>query len=254
MAVRKEASKKTNVGQATRSSKRPPGRPLAQDNNNISKESIIRTALAMSRKTPLQDLSIVMVAKQMEVTPALIHYYIEGRDWLTSGIMNRFYKELLRKWPKPTGDWESDLVAAAELIFEQFVRYAGIAAYVVTHSRFRIFQLTLPEEVDYGVEMLEKFAGVVRSSGLSSQETGTFAHLIMEFLISASNGATHNIYPRDHTSFLEEKANDLDPEKYPNIHFCKKAPFELGGRQVFERGCYLFILGIRQELTEQGAS
>lgn len=237
---------------AQNSAKRPPGRPSARENNNISKDSIVRTALAMSRKIPLQDLSIVMVAKKMEITPALIHYYIDGRDWLTSGIMNRFYRELLKKWPKPTGDWETDLVAAAELIFEQFVRYAGIAAYVVTHSRFRIFQLTQPDEIDYGVEMLERFSGVVRSSGLSSQETGIFAHLILEFLITASNGATHNIFPRDHTTFLEEKSSELDPKIYPNINFCKKAPFELGGQQVFERGCRLFILGIRKELANPG--
>ena len=63
----------------------------------------------MARATPLQELSIVRVAKDLGVTPALIHYYLDGRDALTSGVMNAFYKEMQLDWPLLTSHWREDV-------------------------------------------------------------------------------------------------------------------------------------------------
>lgn len=57
---------------------------MPKNAGTVTRISILRAALKLAVKTALQDLSIVTVAKSMGVTPALIHYYIGGREWLTS--------------------------------------------------------------------------------------------------------------------------------------------------------------------------
>lgn len=248
-AVKKAKAGKSKVAASPPKAKptRGRGRPHAGEGNNISRHSILKTALRLAKTIPLQDLSIVTVAKAMEVTPALIHYYIGGRDWLTSGIMNLFYRDLLKKWPGEIGDWQVDLLSAARVIYEHFSIYGGIAAYAVSNSRFRVFQLTAFGDRDYGVETLERFTGRVRSAGLSGERTGVYAHLFMEFIISTGHGTSHHIFPGEHRKFLEEKTDKLDLEKYPNIFFARRAPFAMDGRVAFEEGSSLFLLGLARE-------
>jgi AcrR family transcriptional regulator len=242
-------AKRTAALQSEAKPKRGPGRPQMGEGRNVSRNTILRAALKLAVTVPLQDLSIVTVAKSMDVTPALIHYYIGGRDWLTSGVMNLFYKELLRKWPEETGDWKNDLVAAARIIYDHFSRYGGIAAYAVSNSRFRVFQLVAFGDRDYGVELLERFTGYVRASGLDGVRTGVYANQFMEFIISTGHGTSHHIYPSEHRAFLEEKSSKLDPDKYPNLLFAKRAPFTLSGDVAFEMGCNLFLLGMLTEMS-----
>lgn len=189
----------------------------------------------------------MLVARNLNVTPALIHYYVGSRDWLTSGVMNLFYKDIVKAWPAPTGDWEADIKTAATVIYDHFVRYGGVANYAVANSRFRIFQLTAYGDRDYGVEMLDRFSGVVRSAGRSADRSGIYAHLILEFIINTAHATVRHLYPDSHTEFLRERISGLDPEKYPHILFLHRAPVQLESRLAFQEGIRLFLLGLKQE-------
>ena len=228
---------------------RSSGRPHRKDRKDVSQASILKNALKLSRKTPLQDLSIVTVAKVLGVTPALIHYYIGGRDSLTSGVMNLFYRDLLKKWPESSLDWQADLKSASKVIYDHFVYYAGVAAYVVSNSRFRIFQLDDGESHDFGVDLLERFTGSVRAAGLSGERTGVYAHLMLEFIINTAHGTARHIFPAEHKQFLEGKTAALDDGVFPNIFFARHAPLSLSGDIAFEEGCNLYLLGISNEVA-----
>lgn len=239
--------KKNDVGEAA--VRRRPGRPPSAQNNGISGETIIRTAYRLARHVPLQDLSIVLVAKEMEITPALIHYYVGGRDWLTSGVMNLFYRQLLRRWPEETGHWDTDIFNAAKAIYDHLVRYAGVASYVVMNNRFRIFQLTAGEQEDFGIQMLEKFTSRVRGAGVSAERTGVYAHIMMEFIVSSAHGAVSHRYPGEHREFLEEKTANLDPERFPAIAFTRTSQVSLNAYDAFLEGCSLLLLGLQRDRT-----
>src|SRR6516165_8910078 len=101
---------------------RPPG------SRKLDRDAILAVGLALTKSLPLQDVSIVRVARELEVTPASIHYYVEGRDALTLGIVNLFIHDLLAEWPQPRAPWKSNLEAAATAIYRHYVRYPGIAA------------------------------------------------------------------------------------------------------------------------------
>lgn len=233
---------------------RRPGRPPAQDKGGVSRQGILKTALKLSKSVALQDLSIVVVARSMDVTPALIHYYIGGRDWLTSGVMNLFYKTVWRKWPETTGDWEQDVRNSATAFFRHLIEYPGIAAYLVSNHRFRIFQLTAFGDRDYGAEVLNRLVGHVRSSGLSVERIGIYAQLIHEFVISTANQATHDLMPADHRQFYEEKLATLDPVRMEHIIFGKVAPLRLEGDELFNEGMSLFLLGMQRDRENEGIS
>jgi len=214
---------------------------------NVSVASILRMSYKLTKTVPLQDLSIVIVAKALGVTPALIHYYIGGRDWLTSGTMNLFYTDLLKRLPAFTGDWKRDLRAIAHTIYERLTIYGGVASYMVSHSRFRTFQLTSFGQRDTGVEVLEKVATCVLQAGCSPERTGIYAYLVMEWLISSAHSTVRHLFPVDHREFLEEKLAKLDPLKFPTLILTNRAPFSLGGETAFNEGMRLFMLGLQNE-------
>jgi AcrR family transcriptional regulator len=196
---------------------------------------------------PLQDVSIVVVAKALGVTPALIHYYCGGRDWLTSGTMNLFYSDLLKKMPQNTGDWTRDIPKTAHAIYEHLVTYAGVASYVVSHSRFRTFQLTAYGQRDYGVEVLERLASCVLQAGCSPSRTGIYTHLIMEYVISSAHQTVRHLFPSEHQDFLKEKLSKLDPVKFPTMILIDCAPISLDSETAFSEGINLFMLGLKNE-------
>ena len=233
---------------------RRPGRPAANEKGGTSRPDILAAALKLSKSVALQDLSIVVVARSIGVTPALIHYYIGGRDWLTSGIMNLFYKRLIRKWPKPTGDWEQDVRNSVTAFFDHLVMYPGVAAYLVSNYQFRIFQLTAYRERDYGVEVLDRLIGHVRAAGLSPERTGLHMQLIHEFVMSTANQATHDLLPVDHHQFLEDKLASLDPARTQNIAYGKVGPLQLDAKSLFKEGISLFLLGIQRDREIEGVS
>jgi AcrR family transcriptional regulator len=225
---------------------RRPGRPAGRL-TGISLASILRTSYRLSKTMPLQDVSIVVVAKALGVTPALIHYYCGSRDWLTSGTMNLFYSDLLKKMPQDTGDWARDIPKTAHAIYEHLVAYAGVAAYMVSHSRFRIFQLTAYGQRDYGVEVLERLATCVLQAGCTPARTGIYTHLIMEYVISRANQTVRHLFPSEAQEFLKEKLAKLDPVKFPTMILIDCAPISLDSETAFAEGINLFMLGLRNE-------
>jgi len=230
--------------------RRRPGRPQGS-HGGISLVSILRTSYRLAKTVPLQELSIVFVAKSLNVTPALIHYYVGGRDWLTSGTMNLFYADLLRKLPDNTGDWKRDIPKMARAIYDHLVLYAGVAAYMVSHNRFRIWQLTAYGQREYGVEVLEKLTACVKQAPCSPERTGIYSHLIMEFVIGSAHRTAHHLFPSEHKEFLKDKLSKLDPERFPTLVLTDTAPISLGPEKAFNEEIRLFMLGLENEPREQ---
>lgn len=235
--------------------KRKRGRPAVHENGVLDAKLIIACAFELSKTTPLQDLSIVRVARELGVTPALIHYYLDGRDALTSGIMNSFYREMLSEWPPLTGQWRDDLLAAAWRVYNTYVRYAGVAAYVVAHNRFRMVQIVAKNETDFGLLFFERFVGVIREIGFDAQRTAMYAALFMELIISGAYATVRHRWPGDHSDFLDRAFVKLDPEQFPNTHFIRKNHVQLASTSAFEAGMYLTLSGLdleRSKLSHSG--
>jgi AcrR family transcriptional regulator len=230
--------------------RRNPGRPAAgAEHAPITKTSIIAKGLELCRRIPLQDLSVVRIAQELGVTPALIHYYLGGRESLTSGVMNAYYRELAEALPEQRGDWRSDVSALMRVIYDQQVKYAGIAAYVMTHNRYRLFQDVEPGEPDYGVVYFDQLSGCVRHAGMDASSTAMFVHLLLQHVLASAYQQTSRQLPGDHHAFLLSRLEHVIPSERPNLHFVLEAFSSLDGGAAFEAGLALLLDGIAAART-----
>jgi hypothetical protein len=144
----------------------------------------------------------------------------------------------------------------AHAIYDHLVAYAGVAAYMVSHNRFRIWQLTAYGQREYGVEVLEKLTTCVKQAGCSPERTGIYSHLIMEFVIGSAHRTAHHLFPSDHKAFLKDKLSKLDPERFPTLILTHTAPISLGPEKAFNEEIRLFMLGLENEprVTEEASA
>jgi AcrR family transcriptional regulator len=224
--------------------RRAPGRPSGATQAALSKDLIVAKGLELCRRIPLQELSIVRMARELGVTPALIHYYLGGRDALTTGVMNAYYREVVGALPTQTGDWHTDVAAVMRTIYEKDVDYGGIVAYVMSHNRYRVFQDVEDGETDYGIAFFDRVAACVRQTGMDAPSTAMFLHLLLQHVLASSYQQSSHQLPGDHHAFLLSRLQQLDPRERPNIHFVLKPFSSLDGDAAFEAGLGLLIEGM----------
>jgi hypothetical protein len=268
-AVRKQKKttvKKSGKGSASAGVKltvpmRRRGRPLGAESALLDRTTILSIAVQLTKSVPLTDISIIRVARELGVTPALIHYYLGGggRDSVTSGVMNFFYGELVKDWPQNSGaDWRHHLEVVAGTVYRGFIRYPGIAAYAVSHNRFRMIQSTSSKsDVDYGILFFERFTESIMAVGFDPQATITYSHLLIEFIISSAHATVRHMWPGEHKEFLNKKLSALNPEQFPAVHFVRESLINLNASEAFTVGLGLFLQALelnRKNLAVQGAS
>src|SRR4051812_26675417 len=79
---------------APRKRGRPPkaAAASAETGGVLTREQILEKATELAKHEPLGEISMVGLARELGVTPALIHYYIGSRDDLISGVANRYFE------------------------------------------------------------------------------------------------------------------------------------------------------------------
>jgi AcrR family transcriptional regulator len=244
-----------NGSSVTTRSARKPGRPPAVAAARLSADTIFERALRLAARLALDEISIVRIARELRVTPALIHYYLPGgRDALTSGIMNAFYRGLTADWPTPANGWRADVSNVAHHVFRGFCRYPGIAGYFVSNNRFRIFQLVEPGETDFGALAIERFSRAVGRAPLDSARTGVYAHLLLEFLASSAHSTARHRWPGEHEGFLKQKLAGLSKREYPNLHRVGGSLLSLDAERALDEGLELFLHGLSGRATSRRRS
>jgi AcrR family transcriptional regulator len=230
---------------------RPGRRPLGS--RKLDSTTIIAKGLALTKTVPLQEVSIVRLAREFGVTPASIHYYFDGRDQLTSGIINLFVGEIVRAWPNQTGNWKVDLETVAEAIYRWYVRYPGIAAYFVSQNRFRVL---VPAAERGGGEVLlqflERYFAALGQVGLDAQRTATLAVVLIQFIhVSAHATASHQ-WPGEQR-LLKHRLSKLDRADFPNIDRFRTDYLQLAGDTAFNAGLGLILAGLARERRTRAA-
>ena len=234
-------------GALSETNHRRPGRPTGAENGLINRQVIIAVAFQLARAVSLRELSIVKVARELGVTPALIHYYLEGRNALTSGVMNAFYREVVEDWPPPVSAWKDNLEVVAHSVYRSFIRYPGVASYVVSHNRFRMVQEVRDGEADYGILFFEKFTSTVRAAGFDAVRTGLYAHLLMDFIVANAHATVRHRWPGEHGDFLSKKLAELDPVEFPGAHFVRESFTRMNASSAFTIGLGLFLQALQHE-------
>jgi AcrR family transcriptional regulator len=226
--------------------RRGPGRRPA-GSLKLDRATIIARGLELAKDIPLHELSIVRVAHELGVTPAMIHYHLDGRDDLTSGVVNLFVGQLLAQWPRQTGRWQADLREVALTIYRHFSRFRGISAYFVAQNRFQIL-LAAAEKASGPVlfDFLERYFSAVRGVGLSPQLAATYGVLLIQFVHTTAYHTASHHWPGEQAKLASHLAR-LDRVKFPNISALRQSYLQVAGDAAFEAGLALILRGIAAE-------
>jgi len=242
-----EALAEPEVVEAT---KKPRGRPrkpnIHTDANGLSRESIILKAAQLAQTESLDEISMVRVAREFGVVPGLIHYYVGNRDELLSGVINQYFRERIAQMPLPSGDWRRDMREMAKASLQSMMKYRGVAAYIATHNRFRLFQMVAPGETDYGLEFFNRVADLMRCGGLPPKAAAMGYHLLMQFMVSSAVSEISGLSPGRHENYIRGKLSGLDEARFPGALYIADEFARLDFNETFSNGLEMLLAGIEK--------
>lgn len=226
--------------------RRGPGR-LPTGSPKLNRDQIVACGLELARSIPLQDLSIVRIAQELKVTPALIHYHVEGREVLTSAIVKKFMRELVEKWPQPAGKWRSDLEAVARTMYGHFLSYPGISAFFVAKNRFEVFTSALEKDDERALfEYLDLFFGAFRSVGMEADRVAPYSIVFLQFIHSSAHHTASRHWPVENKPLRSHLAK-LETKGFDNIGFLRDSYLRVTSDSAFEAGLKLVLDGLAAE-------
>lgn len=209
----------------------------------LSREHILERATELAKEEPLAELSMVGLAREFGVTPALIHYYVGSRDDLISGVVNRYFRARVERFEPPTGDWRADLENIARVSYELAVEHGGVLRYIFSHNRYRLFQKVAPGETDYGLVFFDRFARAFADGGFTPKQGALGYHLLLQFVLSCAYAEVGHQLPVEHERYVYERLVAAPRADFPGAHFLAKPFSRLDAESVFVAGLRLLLDG-----------
>jgi AcrR family transcriptional regulator len=230
------------------------GRPKQRASRNafraggLARESIIERAVELTKREPLSAISMVRLAKSLNVRPGTIHYHLGSRDHLISGVMNRFYRDLLRDLDaaEPAATWQAEIRRIGWVWLNGKLLHPGIANYVASNDRFRVFQKTDAGEEDYGAAYMDRVFTLLRNAGFAADIAAECWHLMALYANSTAETIAMGHAPAAHSKFLLQRAERHNPAMFPGLAFGLPALARLDARDAFNRSLDDLILGLER--------
>ncbi|WP_109479424.1 TetR/AcrR family transcriptional regulator [Paraburkholderia sp. C35] len=219
----------------------------------LSRNVIIDRASEMTRTMPLDQVSMVQLAKEFGVAPGLIHYYLGSRDDLISGVLNSYYRRRLEALPALTGRWRADVEKIARISYSFSLDMPGVSLYVASHNRFRLFQSVSPGEIDYGLALFNHTTSAFLQGGFSADQTALAYHLLAQYLLSSNVSAAGRQSPAEHSAYIREKFDAASADSYPAAKIVGTAFSELSADRAFDEGLRLLLDGFEHWIGSQVA-
>jgi AcrR family transcriptional regulator len=209
----------------------------------LSRDLILDRAVDLARQAPLEELSMVGLAREFGVAPALIHYYVGSRDDLVSGVVNRYFKARVEAFASPSGRWRDDIEHIARTTRALMLEYGGVLRYLTSHNRFRLFQKVLPDETDYGVEFFDRCMRSFQAGGFTADQAALGYHLMMQFVLACAYAEVGHQLPAEHASYVRERIGQTSKARYPGAHFVVESFPALGADTAFDQGLAMLLDG-----------
>lgn len=234
---------------------RKPGRPrrraLAQalQPGGLERSAIVERAFAMTKTQSLSDLSIVRLAAELGVQPGTIHYHLGSRENLITAVMNRFYREIIEKLDagKPGANWQDELRRHGEVWLEEKLLHPGIASYIASNDRFRVFQKPVDGEPDYGARFMDRVFALLAAAGFTPDDAAQCWHLLALYTNATAQTIAMKLAPAERSEFLLGRAQRYDKGEFPGLTFGLPALARLDARLAFDRSFDDLIAGYATE-------
>jgi AcrR family transcriptional regulator len=245
---------KTSIKRSGRQPKRGRGRPRRKASRDafragdLARDSIIERAMELTKTEPLSAISMVRLAKSLNVRPGTIHYHLGSRDALVSGVMNRFYRGLLGdlEAADPAATWQEEVRRIGWVWLNARLVHSGVASYVASHDRFRVFQKTQDGEDDYGARYMDRVFTLLRNAGFTDKLAVECWHLMALYADATAQTISMGHAPAAHSKFLLDRARRHDAAMFPGLAFGLPALARLDARDAFNRTLDDLIAGLER--------
>ncbi|MES2260390.1 MAG: TetR/AcrR family transcriptional regulator C-terminal domain-containing protein [Pseudomonadota bacterium] len=216
---------------------------------DLSRIAVVQCAVALARKEPIAELSMVRVARELGVAPGLIHYYMGSRDDLVSAVINTMFRERMEALPATTNNWRTDLDGVARSAIKTLEQWPGLATYIGTHNRSRLFQRVTAGEVDYGLAFFDHVATILRDGGFTKQQAALAYHLLLLFVMSMAAERENRQAPGEHEAYIVNYVAGYERESIPGAAFIVEPFARLDSHTTFEAGLRLLMDGFEAWLV-----
>lgn len=210
---------------------------------DVSRDAMIECAVRIARSESLNEVSMVRIGKEIGVAAGMVHYHMGSRDDLISAVINAAFKERLERLPTPTGAWRHDLEQFALSSLETMGRWPGLATYILTENKFRLFQRVQPGETDYGLAYFDHMGRILMSMGVSGVMAAMIYHLLLLFVTVIAAEKENRQSPQTHGDFISGYLARFADDSYPGAAFLA-APFAaLSSPDTYETGVAILLDG-----------
>ena len=197
---------------------------------------------------------MVRVAREMGVAPGLVHYYVGSKDDLLSAVLNAAFQERVMALPPVTGDWRVDLEGVCRSTLKTLARWPGVANYIATENRFRLFQRVQPDETDYGLAYFDHLGRILEHAGFTPTQAALAYDLAMMFLTSISVEFANRQAPGEHKDFITGYVSRFDRKDVPGAAFLV-APFaKIDSETRLDAGLKLMMDGFETWLAKPASA
>ncbi|MCA8295568.1 MULTISPECIES: TetR/AcrR family transcriptional regulator [Burkholderia] len=218
--------------------------------SGLSRDAVIRSAVELAQKESIFDVSMVRVAREMGVAPGLVHYYVGSKDDLLSAVLNTAFRERVLALPAVTGDWRVDLEGVCRSSLDVLARWPGIANYIATQNRFRLFQRVQPGETDYGLAYFDHLGRILEHAGFTPAQAALAYDLTMMFVTSISVEFANRQAPGEHKEFIVRHVSQFDREAIPGAAFLVEPFANIDSEKRLGAGLQLMLDGFETWLSK----
>jgi AcrR family transcriptional regulator len=222
----------------------------------LGRGAIVERAFAMTVRLSLSDLSIVRVAAELGVQPGTIHYHLGSRENLITAVMNRFYRGLVEALDagRRRAAWQDELRRVGDAWLEAKLLNPGVASYIATNDRFRVFQKPLDNEPDYGAAFMDRVFTILHQAGFSAEAAAQCWHLMALYTNATALTIAMKHAPAEHSDFLLGRARRYDQAINPGLAFGLPALARLNARAAFARSFDDLLAGYTVQLLNRSGN
>jgi TetR/AcrR family tetracycline transcriptional repressor len=213
---------------------------------SLSREEIIKEALALLEEQGPGALSMRRLANRLGVAPNALYTYVRGKPDLIDGLIDQLYAGLdLDLDPDRTGDWTEQLAALSQ----------AIRAHLLAHPAVVPFALQQPGLGPHGLRLGEAIYAVLRPAGFSDQAVVGTVYALLTYILgfvaleiprAGTDPQTSDEFVRRMWAFFAA----LPPGEFP--HHVQLAPLlaRISTDDQFQFGIRTFLAGLKAQQPE----
>jgi AcrR family transcriptional regulator len=205
----------------------------------------------MCRSLNLADLSIVLLAETLDVTPGAIYYYIGDKDALLASVISMFWQRCLACFERGVEQsWDARVRAVALSLYREQVNYRGVNSYLMFHNKFHLIQSGAVEDEYSGLQFLEEILRLFRSEGFGTWDSIANARILTHFISASANAAVGKQLAGQHKEYLRKAVARTSKSTFPRIHESLEAFTSFGPDEAFETGLEVLMRGFKGQARQ----